>query len=68
MLTIDVYILSAEILEMLTLQGIIIRRRNGLVWCRTLDIAMIGNLRRSHRGPSKYGKYSALGQNVKIRP
>ena len=43
--------------EMLTLQGIIFRRRNGLVWCRTLDIAMIGNLRRSHRGPPKYGKY-----------
>ena len=43
--------------EMLTLQGIIFRRRNGLVWCRTLDIAMIGNLRRSHRGPPKYGEY-----------
>ena len=57
----DIYIsiASTNLLtqEMLTLQRIIFRRRNGLVWCRTLDIAMIGNLRRGHRGPPKYGKY-----------
>ena len=43
--------------EMLTLLGIVLRRWNGLKRCQTLDIAIIGNLRRSPRGPPKYGTY-----------
>ena len=42
---------------MLLLLGIILRRSNGLKRCQTLDIAIIGNLRRSRQGPPKYGTY-----------
>ena len=64
-----IFLASTNLLtqEMLTLLGIVLRRWNGLKRCQTLDIAIIGNLRRSPRRLPKYGIYvTAEGHGLNI--